>query len=85
MVAMCSTHLNKLVDISEIYYEMSSSTPSDKTSHYILLHSIYINNMLTKINYILLLPQSNEEWHLSNSVNHVITLALWMPDMNMLL
>ena len=78
----------KLVDMSEIYYELSSSTSSDKTSHkssISFLHSICINNMLITINYILLLPKSNEEWPLNDNVNHVITSTLWTPDMNMLL
>jgi hypothetical protein len=48
------------------------------------LHSISINDMLTTINYILLLFETNGEWSLSDSVKHVITLTLWMPDMKML-
>ena len=40
--------------------------------------------MLTTINYILLLLETNGEWSLSDSVKHVITLTLWMPDMKML-
>jgi hypothetical protein len=41
--------------------------------------------MLTTINYILLLPETNRKWLLSDSVKHVITPALWTIDMNMLL
>jgi hypothetical protein len=74
--------------MSEIYCEMSSPTPSNKTSHKVSVyfsHSISINDMLTTINYILLLLETNGEWSLSDSVKHVITPALWMPDMKMLL
>jgi hypothetical protein len=77
----------KLMDMSGIYCEMSSPTPSNKTSHEVnifFLHSIYINIMLTTINYILLLPETNREWLLSDSVKHVITPALWTIDMDML-
>jgi len=45
----------KLVDINEIYHEMSSFTSFDKTSHKIktfFLHSIYINNMLNIIKHV---------------------------------
>jgi hypothetical protein len=48
------------------------------------LHLIYINNILTTINYILLLPETIREWLLSDSVKHVIIPALWTIDMNML-
>ena len=41
--------------------------------------------MLTIINYILLLPKTNKEWPLSESVKHVIIPTLWMSDINMLL
>jgi hypothetical protein len=78
----------KLVDMSEIYCEMSSLTPSDKTSHKVscifFLHSISLNNMMTIINYILLLPEINREWPLSTNVNHFITSALWTRYMNIL-
>jgi hypothetical protein len=46
----------KLVDINEIYHEMSSPTPFDKISHkvntFFFLHSIYINNMLHIIKHV---------------------------------
>ena len=41
--------------------------------------------MLTTINYILLLLETNGEWSLSDNVKHGITPALWTPAMKMLL
>jgi hypothetical protein len=49
----------ELEDMGEIYREMFSSTLSDMTSHNISTFFNLYNNLLIKINFILLLPRNN--------------------------
>jgi len=49
----------ELEDMGEIYREMFSSIPFDMTNHNISTFFNLYNNLLIKINFILLLPRNN--------------------------